>query len=320
VTNSVFAVNAAASGSGIFNSGTLMLTSSTLSAPLGNSEGSVGVPVNNLAAPVIPQSISSLASVALSGTSSSGAAASPAAPAAITVAPPPGSSASSTSPGAPAAETDALFTDLGAASADTAQAMPAPEALSAAIVALDSTPGASDARLVPLRESTLALVGTLVVVTLESAPGRSIPPPAGPPGNGPGPVSRGGQPWEHLVIGLDQDFDQFRRTFREPPRDEDAGLSLSLRSGSETTASPVRDIPASSATVRSVSPPEGRDLRSDESLIEPSGPEETRPLQISLSCAAIALAAGCVWLRRQVIRKRTQRTHGYEDDPRAHGL
>jgi hypothetical protein len=269
--------------------------------------------------------------------------------------PPVAVTASSIDLGVTSADAGALIADTNAVSADHGEMLPAPGALTAAIVARDTAPGMSVARLVPLRESTLALVGTLVAVTLDTSSndtpqgstalgtggailiglgptttmGQSLFPPAGwartdegaiEAGGNTGevahPVPKGGTPWEHFVIGLDGDFDQFRRKFPEPPRDEaepklgseaaidsqcseDTASAYPLRSGFETMASPVRDIPASSDTMSDAPAPIGPIRRGGYSLRELPDPEGTSPLPISLSTVALGLVAGCTWLRRR---------------------
>jgi hypothetical protein len=253
ITNSALSGNTATSGvgTGLANFGTLTVTAglSTLREALGDS-GSGLFNMTSASGPVIPQSISSSVSIALSAVT--------VAPFAGAIAPAAGIGASFTSPVAPPTSPVGSFTDTGETSTDPGKAFPAPGALAAAIGALAAAPGASVARLVPLRESALALVGTLLVLTLDSSteddtrnssaidltptvpvgpwpttrmdgslPSTTSATPTGRGGTEDGGypaataqfVPQGPAPWELFVIGLDEDFDQFRREFRAPQRD-----------------------------------------------------------------------------------------------------
>ena len=255
VTNSAFSGNAAVKGGGIVNAvtgtfsvnhsvlqgsratgsgaivnlgGSATITSNTLPASGGNSNSLAGGLFVIPFATVIPQSISLSFSGSVPASASSGADPfSPGEPPASTLAPRAETGAAPARPGAPSADIAELLADIGAAIVDTPRTMPAPSALAAAIVSLDSAPGTGNARLIPLRESTLALVGTVLVVTLETAandhPQHRSTLETGAallvvPGVNPSPHRAA--PWEDFVIGLDRDFDQIRRTFREPTRDE----------------------------------------------------------------------------------------------------
>ena len=342
VTNTTLSENTAAQAAGIGNHGTFIVTSSAPSASSGVADGtgSVGGPFNNSSATVVPQSLASSVTVVASnsGTASVGPGAASASPGGASTspgAPPSGPGASPAASGVPSADTDVLFSEPVGASADTARTMPASAALSAAIVALDSASGASDARLVPLRESTLALVGTLLVVTLESTaddtvqtssaletsaallvgPGStiamnwSLPSPTDlgrmggrdtepddVTGADANPAPHGPIPWEHFVIGLDREFDRFRRAFREPARDEPTSKRANLDAASPDDHLRATDAVLSTgwsedATFSLPVPP------GDESRVHPTDPEGTTPLQVSLSGVVVALTAGYAWAR-----------------------
>ena len=255
--------------------------------------------------------------------------------------------------------------------------------------------------MVPLQESSLALVGTLLVLTIENATtnntqgaseietaavalvgpgpatavGQSLSPVTGStptlggkieegghPEDAAHPVPPGARPWEDFVIGLDENFDQFRREFLESLRDEakpqtkggeapspwddpttlwlpddraldrrergmiadrqftdhsrvtdeaihslwseDATSSHPWQSGSQTSATPVRVIPAPPGAERDVSAPTGPVRRGGGSPVQLPDPEGARPLQVSLLRVALALAVGRTWPRRRRWRDR----------------
>jgi hypothetical protein len=192
VTNSIFSGNVADLNGSIANAGTLTLNDSGIlgnsptsgngvagpgTATVGNNTFSAGsgylasVPgglLNNAATTVIPQSTSSSVSVSFAATGSNVASANSGSAPASPAAPPTTFDLSFMSLTQPPAETDAIASHPGAAAADMARAMPASDAPSATMVALDTAAGTSDVRSVPLRESTLALVRTLLPVSLET--------------------------------------------------------------------------------------------------------------------------------------------------------
>jgi hypothetical protein len=370
VTGSIFLNNSVIGlgGGAIDNFGTSTVTSSVFSGNSASQESTSGSGaglVINPSTTVVPQSIASSASVSLSATSTAAAPAGTPTASSVTAAVPSGTGGMLITLSVPYAETEARSSDVVSAAVDTTRTMPASAALSAAIVALDSPSGVSDARLVPLRESTLALVGTLLDLTLETGsnqntqrssaletnaallvgPGstiamsRSLPPSARQGRAGGGDARTGVESgagvnavphratsWEHYVIGLDRDFDRFRRTFQEPPGDEveptranqeapppidhhratdeilacvwseDTTSSLPMQSGSGTMASP-----GSSDMLREISAPPGSFSPGHESLIPPADPEELGPLHVSLSGVVLALSAGFAWMRLRVL-------------------
>jgi hypothetical protein len=176
--------------------------------------------------------------------------------------------------------------------------MPAPDAISADMAALDTAPGTGDVRFVPLRESTLALVGTLLVVKLETrtatnpTPGRASSSDS-EPGNVARPDPRRATPWEHFVIGLDRHFDQFRRTFREPPEPGDNG-EPQMESGAAPSA--WDHLRATDEALASGWPEDAASSLAGRSGI--SDPEGSRPIQVSLSQVALALGVGYACWRR----------------------
>jgi hypothetical protein len=110
-------------------------------------------------------------------------------------------------------------------------------------------------------------------------------------GNDARPGARRATSWEQFVIGLDRDFDQFRRTFGAQPADngkantENATAPSAwnhLRATDEAIASLWPEDEASSLA--------GRSGRPD--------PEGSWPVQVSLSQAALALGLGCALVRR----------------------
>jgi hypothetical protein len=210
-----------------------------------------------------------------------------------------------------------------------------PTALFATVVALPSAPGASNAPSAPLRESGLALLGRLLVLGLETAttgaprssspletnlailigPGplggmsRDLPPTGlavarsarGPDTarGGARPAARGGTPWEDFILGLDQDFDRFRRSFREQ---RPAPAEPNARD--PVAASQFNQRQATDQVLPSRGPKDAA-LSGDKSRAQLPDPEESKPIEVSLSGVALALAAGCAWMRRQRRKRRT---------------
>jgi hypothetical protein len=175
--------------------------------------------------------------------------------------------------------------------------MPAPDALSADMVALDTAPGTSDVRLIPLRESTLALVGTLLVVRLEihsattAASRRAFASESGI-GNVAKPPPRGATRWEQFVIGLDRDFDQFRRAFREES-DDNGEPNMENGEGPSAWERPrvIDEAIASHWTDDAASSLAGCSGLTDS--------ERAESVQVSLSQVALALVVGCACFRCQ---------------------
>jgi hypothetical protein len=386
VNDSSFSGNSASSGDAIANaSGTSTVNNSSLSGGLAVPSSAVNVStqvVGNTppsatlggtagagATPLVAQALSSAGSVSpasSSGTLTAGTGA------------PPEVVASPTSPSIPSAETDVVSAAEVGSPADPGETALDPTAVSAAIVALASAPGVTDTRLGPLRESSLALVGTVLPLTLETAtkdvsrnsvpletsPGLLIGPgpvtgiSRGLPGSRPGtdrgptrggddtrdetrPALRGGPSWERFILGLDRDFDQFRRTFREQtsareepkleraeavsrwnpdhPRATDEVFASRwsdeivsaphVRFGSRNMARPVGDGPVTLEILREGPPITHAVSWGDESLgqLPDPGPAGTKPLQVSLSGVALGLALGCAWFRLRRRKREAQR-------------
>jgi hypothetical protein len=134
------------------------------------------------------------------------------------------------------------------------------------------------------------------------------------------PASRAGRAWEDYVLGLDQDLDQFRHTFREQrpaqaepnARDKAASRLNPLRPTDEILSSrPAGGVSATSEIVNDAPPSTGFVPQGDVWPAHSPDPEETKPIDVSLSGVVLVLAAGCAWIRGQWRKRRDGSRRGF---------